>query len=416
MSTVEQYDIVIVGAGLVGASFAALLQQMPYSHLRVALIDGGSKPTVPDLAQEPPTFDPRVVALTHASRHLLAKIGAWQTIEQQRVCAYHDMSVWDHDGTANIHFSAKDIQQSELGHIAENSLVLSAVLNGIESQTSDSHRDDESVNVTLLRGIKVTGIQQNNHQVLLQCDDGKERIAQLLVAADGAQSPVRQLASMSTREWDYQHKAIVATVKTEQSHRLTAWQNFLPTGPLAFLPLAHPSHQYSSIVWSIENDKADEMMALDDEAFCQQLTVAFQQRLGRVEHVSRRFCFPLKQRHAKEYIQGNIVLIGDAAHTIHPLAGQGVNLGLLDAQALAEEIQRACERDLAINHSSVLRRYQRQRQAHNMEVMLLMEGLKRLFGSRHLLVRWLRNAGLKKVNQINPIKQWLIKQAIKHNG
>lgn len=464
-STPEHYDIVVVGAGLVGASFAALLLNDPvfnvgkgqqgnskehHTPYRIALIDGGTAPSLPSFNTENPSFDPRVVALTHASQAIFKSLGLWQNITSQRACAYQHMHVWDDDGTAHIQFNAADIQESHLGYIVENSILQCAVLDAIErhekvavdtdideakaalsSTPIPSSETKQSPSITLLRGVSVTALELspvNNtvkHQTssatspsrlpsTLHCSNGQTLVADLIVAADGGQSKIRELANIATREWSYQHKAIVATVQSSQSHQFTAWQNFLSSGPLAFLPLDHPSEQYCSIVWSLETEKADAMMALNDDDFAKALERAFETRLGTVISVSKRFCFPLHQRHATHYSHNNIVLIGDAAHTIHPLAGQGVNLGLLDAQALAAEIVRAIQRDLPLSEASILRRYQRQRKAHNIEVMLLMESFKRLFGSKHLWVRLLRNAGMKKVNAFPLLKNWLAKQAIKN--
>jgi 2-octaprenylphenol hydroxylase len=411
------YDIIVVGGGLVGASFVSLLakwqaDEQP-SPLRIALIDAGKEPSLPNVGQQPDKknaqFDPRVVALTHASQSLFTALGLWEKIQRQRACAYKSMHVWDHDGTANIQFSAQEIQQQQLGHIVENSILQCALVGYIADQSC----------VDVLRGIAVESIvvgrlEKEATVTTLLCDDGVRLSADLVIAADGGQSTIRRLANMHTREWDYHHKAIVATVRSSQSHQFTAWQNFLPSGPLAFLPLNHPSEQYCSIVWSLESEKADEMMALNDDDFCHAVSRALQHRLGDAVSVSQRYSFPLHQRHAIHYVSDNVVLMGDAAHTIHPLAGQGVNLGLLDAQALAQEIIRGVERELPVNEPSILRRYQRQRKANNVEVMLLMEGLKRLFGNKNIAVRWLRNVGLKKVNEFTVLKNWLAKQAIKH--
>lgn len=429
----QVFDIIVVGGGLVGACFAALLAQghkhtKIQSPLRIALIDAGKEPTLPVLNQKSgPTkvqFDPRVVALTHASQAVFSALGLWEGIQSQRACAYTHMHVWDHDGTAAIEFSAEDIQQEQLGHIVENSILQSALLTYLADQSC----------VTVLRGLAVDSLETKALQIeapemrfaelksseksatitTLHCKDGTQLSADLVVAADGGQSTIRKLANINTREWNYHHKAIVATVRSSQSHQLTAWQSFLPSGPLAFLPLDHPSQTYCSVVWSLDSEKADEMMALNDDDFCHAINRAFQTRLGETVSVSQRYSFPLHQRHAIDYVSDNIVLIGDAAHTIHPLAGQGANLGLLDAQALAQEVMRGLERDLPINEPSILRRYQRQRKANNIEVMLLMEGLKRLFGSKHIAVRWLRNVGLKRVNGFALLKNWLAKKAVKH--
>lgn len=406
----HHYDVLVIGAGLVGACFAALLnarvnESKTRLPLSIGIIDGGGEPKIPDLDQQPPIFDPRVVALTHASEQLFESLGLWSSIKSQRACAYHHMHVWDDEGTASIDFSAQEIQQTHLGHIVENNILQSTVHQLIS----------DKANISLWKNTKVIALQEGNNSTTIECLDGKTISADLIVAADGAQSKIRELISLPIREWDYQHKAIVATVTTKKSHGFTAWQNFLSTGPLAFLPLGDGSENYCSIVWSVEPQIADELMALEDAIFCERLATAFDYRLGEVKAVSKRFCFPLKQRHAINYYHNSIVFIGDAAHTIHPLAGQGVNLGLLDVNALVEEIDRAVNRDLPVNDASLLRRYQRIRKPHNLEVMLLMESLKRLFSSRQLWVRWLRNTGLKKVNEFSLLKNWLAKQAV-NNG
>ena len=299
--SVGHYDIVVVGAGLVGATFAALLaSRQPEvedrAPLRIALVDPGREPQLPDMASSPPVFDPRVVALTHASRSIFSELGLWQSIESQRACHYHHMHVWDNDGTANIEFAADDIQQASLGSIVENSILLCTVLDYLQQQDA----------VTVLRGKGVGAVQRQADVALLECTDGSVLSAPLIVAADGAQSKMRELNQIPVREWDYQHKAIVATVESACSHEFTAWQNFLPTGPLAFLPLDHPSERYCSIVWSAETEKADALMAMDDDEFCQALGRAFEHRLGEVVSVSRRFSFPLKQRHAVDYMHDNL--------------------------------------------------------------------------------------------------------------
>jgi 2-octaprenylphenol hydroxylase len=397
------YDIAIVGAGLVGASLAAAIACEPVNqNVSIVLIDQGDAPSLPDLHAIPPHFDTRVVALTQASIALLEKMGAWPQVLAQRACAYQHMRVWDAEGTGDISFAASELQQAALGVIVENNIVLSAVLAAVGKYQ----------NVHIIRQQAVSALDNEVNAKKIRLTNGDCIKAALVIAADGAHSHLRELAAFPTRVWSYQHKAIVTTVKTEYSHQYTAWQNFLVTGPLAFLPLADSSERYCSIVWSVDNARADELMALSDENFIVALDAAFESRLGKVESIDKRACFPLVQRHAVDYIAPQLALVGDAAHTIHPLAGQGVNLGLLDAQALANEITRASQRKLALTDFSILRRYQRQRKRHNLEMMLVMEGFKRLFGSRKLSFRWLRNSGMKAVNKLQPIKHWLAKQAM----
>ncbi|MFT6389477.1 MAG: 2-octaprenylphenol hydroxylase [Cellvibrionaceae bacterium] len=399
----SEYNIVIVGAGLVGVSLAAKITADPANqHLSIALIDQDSAPSSIDLSLQPPEFDPRVFALTHASIALLKNIGAWSSIVLQRACAYQAMSVWDDEGTGSVVFEAGELDQPELGYIVENKIVLNAVLDVLQAHE----------NVDIIRGQAVESLAYKDNRQNISLSDGSNICAQLLVAADGAHSKVRDLANLQTRSWDYQHKAIVATVKNERSHQFTAWQNFLLTGPLAFLPLDDSSEQYCSIVWSLDCGLADKYMALSDTDFTDVLAKAFEHKLGNVESISKRYSFPLVQSHAVDYIAPQLVLLGDAAHTIHPLAGQGVNLGLLDVEVLSREISRSSTRRLSLCDASILRRYQRQRKKHNLEIMLLMESFKRLFGSRNLAVRWLRNSGLKSIDSMKPIKNWLARQAM----
>lgn len=404
------YDIIIVGAGLVGATVAAsIASHSSNQNIKIAVIDQGAAPVFTSLTDEPPEFDPRVVALTQNSIKLLESIGAWSAIKSMRACPYRFMRVWDNEGTGEITFDAEELSQPQLGVIVENRILLSAVLDVLAKLD----------NVTLLRGESVSELAteqeiEDNKKYFkkLTLSNGQILQASLVIAADGAHSKIRELAGLQVRRWSYQQKAIVATVKTENPHENTAWQNFLVTGPLAFLPLDHVSRQYSSIVWSADNDDADRLMELSDDEFKAELAQAFQYRLGVIEHIDKRFCFPLTQAHAVSYIASQIALVGDAAHTIHPLAGQGVNLGLLDAAALATEITRAAERSLPLSDESILRRYQRARKKNNLQFMTLMESFKRLFGTKNLSVRWLRNTGIKKINQITPVKKWLAKKAM----
>lgn len=407
----QHYDVVIVGAGLVGSAMACALAADDHGEsLRIAVVEAGEEPGY----YQGTEFDPRVVALTHASHELLDSIGAWELIQQQRACPYTDMEVWDAEGTGNIHFDCREVQQSCLGHIVENSVITQALLQRLETYPQ----------ITLLRPARVKHLLRPEDpgtiQILLEDNDQlptTKLTATILLAADGANSKVRELANMATREWNYGHDAIVTTVRTENPHQFTAWQRFLPSGPLAFLPLQTETEQglessYSSIVWSVKSEQAPGLMALSDSDFMRELGSAFEHRLGNVSDVARRFTFPLRQRHAIDYVQANIALIGDAAHTVHPLAGQGVNLGFLDVCAMREEVLRACQRQLPLSDSSILKRYQRARKSHNLGMMGVMEGFKRLFGADDLQVRWLRNEGMRQLNSLPMLKNAVVKQAM----
>jgi 2-octaprenylphenol hydroxylase len=405
----REYDVVVAGAGVVGAAFAALLatKQLASSgqgkKLRIAVLE--ARPFVmSDLSE---SFDPRVVALTARSRKLLEDVGAWEQIADRRVCPYQRMEVWEADGTGHIEFDCAEVRQPSLGHIVENALIVEALW----------QRLDELENVELLCPATMVGLERHSDQeagVTLSLADGSVITAKLLAAADGAQSKVRELCGLQLRQWEYGHHAIVTTVTTEKNHDFTARQRFLPEGPLAFLPLrteAGDCHQ-CSIVWSQQADVAESLMALDDEAFCQALARAGENCLGYIVAVDKRYKIPLKQRHAVDYVVPGVALMGDAAHTIHPLAGQGVNLGFQDVIVLAEEVERAVGRGLSPGDMWALGRYQRRRKPHNLGTMAVMEGFKRIFEEQPLPVRLLRNDGMRAVNRLGPIKNLIVRQAM----
>jgi 2-polyprenylphenol 6-hydroxylase len=396
----DTFDITIIGAGLVGASLAlAIAQGDAGKKIRIRVIDSSEASEL--FAGE--NFDPRVVALTQASQNFLTELGIWSEIIQQRACAYSQMHVWDGEGTSSIHFDAAEVGSAHLGHIVENSVALNALQKKLA----------EYSNIDFVRSASLIALHQHESSIELELANGERLLTQLLVGADGAQSRVRDLANFGTREWNYGHKALVTTVQTEMPHQFTAWQRFMHTGPLAFLPLPDVNGKhFCSIVWSAEENLADQLMAMNDQKFCGTLASAFEHKLGRILHSSQRFVYPLRQRHAKDYIQPQIVLVGDAAHNIHPLAGQGVNLGFLDANVLACEISRAQQRGLPLSDFSILRRYQRQRKSHNLGMMTAMEGFKQLFAHRSLTVNWLRNVGMNKLDSLSAIKKLIIQQAM----
>lgn len=399
-----EFDVAIVGGGLVGSALALALAELPLS---VAIIESQSQEgqkRQPVAVRDVANVDARVSAITEASRRFLSDLNAWDRLLAGRVEAYRQMVVWDGEGTGEIVFHADDLQVPQLGHILENQVLVRALLEALEDQER----------VTVLDLVRVKGWQSQNGAGLLQLDDGRAVRAALVVGADGARSKVRHWAGLPVREWDYQQQAIVCTVRTEFSHRHSAWQRFTRAGPLAFLPLAVESgdDHYVSIVWSQDTAEADRLMELEDSAFCVALERALESRLGRIESASRRQALALRQCHAKRYTAAGVALVGDAAHSIHPLAGQGVNLGFADAAVLADEIRRGVVRGLTPGDLSVLGRYERRRKGDNLAMMAGMEGFKRLFGRDDLPVRWLRNAGLRWVNHQGMLKQWLAAEAM----
>lgn len=401
----DSYDILIIGGGMVGTSLACALEQSNYS---VALLEA-QLPAALEFDAQPDVkdFDLRVSALTAASRQFLTHVGVWDKLPADRLSAYQSMSVWDGEGTGAIQFHAQDISEPCLGHIVENSVTV----NGLFKRLKECRQVDLlQGRLSMIDEVDDSGFQQ------VTLEDGKQLKARLIVGADGAMSKVRQIVGMPLIEWDYGHTAIVATVKTQKPHQQTAWQRFLPTGPLAFLPLKSADNNICSIVWSAEPDYAEELMALDEVAFNKELTRALEGRLGEVVEVSQKFSFPLRQRHAKEYALDGCVLLGDAAHTIHPLAGQGVNLGFMDAAVLAEELIKASESRMNPADPALLARYQRRRKLDNLSMTASMEAFKRLFAADELPIRWARNFGMNLMNKVPAVKNHLVMQAMGLNG
>ncbi|MCQ2028041.1 2-octaprenyl-3-methyl-6-methoxy-1,4-benzoquinol hydroxylase [Stutzerimonas zhaodongensis] len=397
-----QTDLIIVGAGMVGSTLALALRD---AGLSIKLIDAGPLEIQPCAPSD--TFEPRVSALSAASQRILERVGAWAGITHRRASPYTDMHVWDGSGTGQIHFSAASVHADVLGHIVENRVVQDSLL--------DVLKDDGSVE--LLPNARLEQLQRSERGWSLTLSDGKQVEATLVVAADGANSAVRRLAGCETREWDYLHQAIVTSVRCANSNQQTAWQRFTDEGPLAFLPLQKEGDSHwCSIVWSVTETEAQRLMALDDAAFRHALGRAFEFRLGDVLDADPRLCIPLRQRHAKRYVQHGLALIGDAAHTIHPLAGQGVNLGLLDAAVLAEVLIAAIARGEQLGDPRVLSRFERRRMPHNLAMMAAMEGFERLFQADPLPLRWLRNAGLKGIQALPEAKALFVRQALGLSG
>lgn len=393
-------DLIIVGAGMVGSALALALKD---SGLDILLIDGSPLSVKPFDAQAP--FEPRVSALSAASQRILERLGAWSGVTARRSSPYGEMQVWDGSGTGQIHFSAASVHAEVLGHIVENRVIQDALLEPLHDS-----------GIGLLPGARLERLRRSGDDWLLTLVGGRELRTPLVVAADGANSAVRRLAGCATREWDYLHHAIVTSVRCAEPHQRTAWQRFTDDGPLAFLPLERDGEHWCSIVWSATPLEAERLMALDDAAFCNELGRAFEWRLGEVLGADPRLCIPLRQRHAKRYVEEGLVLIGDAAHTIHPLAGQGVNLGFLDAAVLAEVLLHAAGRGERLAEERVLGRYERRRMPHNLAMMAAMEGFERLFQANPLPLRWLRNSGLKWVDGMPEAKALFVRQALGLSG
>lgn len=401
-----QVDILIAGGGMVGLTTALALAQR--RDLQICVLE--KQPLDPETcvasvqATQSEGFDPRISALTRASEQLLRALGVWSDMERLRVAPYTDMSVWDGETLGEISFSSADLHESCLGYMVENRVTVAALYEQAR-QLPNLHL------VTGVEVVQLSGVQfeQGVARRELVANTGTVYQAQLVVAADGANSKVRQMAGLPMLEWDYGHHAITTSVQTREPHQQTARQCFTPDGPLAFLPL--PDSHYSSIVWSTSPDHARELMALPSAEFCRALTQAFS---GRMEAIwaDERHLFPLRQRHAQTYVCEGFAVVGDAAHTIHPLAGQGMNLGLMDGATLADVILQAADRGEPLGSEVVLKRYQRLRQGENLQMAAAMQAFRQLFDTAHPMVCLARSWGMRRLNRAGPLKQHLMQQAM----
>lgn len=403
MTDTRVFDILVVGGGMTGTALALGLSRQGWN---VGLIEGGERSSLlqaPVAANSVADFEPRVSAISMASQQLLESLGAWKGVTAGRHCPYQGMTVWDGDGIGRIHFDAAEMQTRSLGTIVENRSLVRALFEVVETS-----------NVEVFDGVQVTGCALKGDLRTIELADGRTLSARLVVAADGGNSRLRQWAGIPTREWDYDQHAIVCTVRTARRHQYTAWQRFTQTGPLAFLPLLTETgdEHFCSIVWSQDTAEARRLMALDEAAFTTELEQGIEGELGRIETISRRFSFPLRQRHAKDYIASGFALLGDAAHTIHPLAGQGANLGYGDVRVLLDELSRARRAGLSPSAPLVLKRYQRRRKGENLTMMAAMEGFKQLFARDELPVRLLRNTGMRWLDELAPVKNRIAAEAM----
>src|SRR5690554_6567905 len=398
----NEFDVAIIGAGIAGLALANALDN---SGLKVVLLEAGKFKGRPETDGDINGYDMRVSALSLRSIQFLQNLGAWYTVESLRSQAFDHMYVWDGEGTGKLAFSASEVSAEVLGHIVENRILVHSLLDNLSMSSNVKLIDDAH-----FRTIQaITERDGSKHNIILAQTN---IIAKLVVGADGAQSFVRKHYGVKTREWDYGHNAIVCTVKTEKPQDNTAWQRFMQTGLIALLPLQHESQQYCSVVWSAETTTVEDIMQLDNAQFCQQLTQATESILGNIEQASARFSIPLRQRHAINYVQHGVALVADAAHTIHPLAGLGINMSLQDVRVLAEELLRAQANGRDLADVCVLSRYQRRRKGENLLVMSAMEGFKRLFEQKSLPLLWLRNKGMSGVGQFSLLKRRVIKQVM----
>lgn len=390
-------DVLIIGAGIAGLSLATALGREGFG---VTVIDGASRPTHAPPGNELSDWDLRVSALTPASMAFLHAIGAQSEALLHRAAPYGTMRVWDANGSGRIAFHAYEIDAPCLGHIVENREILEALVQSAETLPSVSFCWEHA-----LEAMSPAGAGWS-----VTCENGVQFRAALVMGADGARSKARQLLGMPTREWSYAQTAIVATVGLAAEHADTCWQVFLESGPLAMLPLAEPNKV--AIVWSLDDSAHRQMADLPDAAFVAALNRAMGPSGPLSETVGPRASFPLSQRHALDYCDESFALVADAAHSFHPLAGQGINLGLTDVAVLTEELVASRAGGLALSSGVPLRRYQRRRKTENLAMMAAMEGFKRGFGTVNPLAVVSRNLGLTAVGQQGWLKRWFMRHAI----
>ncbi|MEZ8803155.1 FAD-dependent 2-octaprenylphenol hydroxylase [Vibrio splendidus] len=392
----QSVDIAIVGGGMVGLALAAALKD---SDLRIAVIEGRAPSE--GLSE---LLDVRVSALSRSSEVILRNLGAWQGIEQRRAAPYQAMEVWEQDSFARIEFDSTRLAQPNLGHIVENRVIQLALLEQVKKQ--------DNVSLYMPATCKTMAIGES--EAWLTLDNGQALTAKLVVGADGANSWVRKQQDIPLTHWDYGHSAIVANIKTTEQHHRVARQIFTPQGPLAFLPM-QPSHM-SSIVWSTEPNRAEKLVSMSDANFNKQLTAEFDSKLGLCEVVGERFAFPLRMRYARDFAVERVALVGDAAHTIHPLAGQGVNLGLLDAASLAQELLTLWAAGEDIGTKRNLRGYERWRKAEAAKMIASMQGFKDLFEGDNPAKKLIRGIGMKLAGQLPGAKDEIMKRALGLSG
>lgn len=396
----QKYDLLIIGGGMVGLSLALAVRKL--TDLTIAIVEP-NQPT--DLTQTP---ELRVSAINAASEQLLKNLDVWPAISQQRLQPYRHMHVWDKANIGALDFDIDQLSDARnrdnLGHIIENKVIRNALWQQAEAD----------VGISLLTQEPLQNVAMGDHEVFASFASQMPVMAKLVVGADGANSWLRQQLDMTMAFRDYDNHALVATVDCELGHQETAWQVFLPEGPLAFLPLYHSNQ--CSIVWSTSPQEAERLQALTGSEVAKALTAASDGKLGQISLASDIQSYPLTMRLAHKFTKGRAVLIGDAAHTIHPLAGQGVNLGLQDAASLAQLISEYNQGESTWYSDKMLSQYNRWRRAEALEMVTAMEAIKQSFTPQIAPIKLLRGLGMGLINHIPAVKQQMIKQAMGLSG
>lgn len=396
----QKFDLLIVGAGMVGLTLALAIRKQ--TNLNVVLADTSN---ISPLSDEPHT---RVSAINHASAQIFKSLDVWQSIMDMRAQAYQHMHIWDNAGWGHIDFSYEEASgtqgYSELGWIIENNVIRNALWQKAQ-ENSGIHIITEAINQ----------IAVGDSEVFASFSQQAPITAKLIVGADGANSWVRQQLEMPMTFRDYDHHALVATIECEQSHQNTAWQVFLAEGPLALLPLFDANK--CSIVWSTSPEEAQRLQSLSKQEFNKAITAASDGKLGLLSLVSDISAFPLTMRMSQDFIKDRAVLIGDAAHTIHPLAGQGVNLGLLDAAALAQTLNEQYQKDQSEwFDTTALKSFNRWRKSEALDMIGAMEMIKQLFTPQAPLPKFIRGVGMSLLNHTPLVKTQMVNLALGNKG
>ena len=392
----NQTDVIISGAGIVGLVMAGLLAKQ---NIKVTLIESKLPEAIPR-----DSIDPRALAITPASRKILESINVWQTLPDERLGYFESIEVWDQPGSGHIQFHASETTEAVLGYIIEVSIL---------EQFTRLHVI-QSDQVTLVQPASINHYKNTDGEIVIGLDNGMQLSGRLLIAADGARSKLRNLTGIAYQSQSYQQSAVAGIVQTQCDHGQTARQWFSDKGILALLPLAE--HDHCGFVWSTDTDYANQLISMDDARFLKSVTEATDSTLGDVIKCLSRQSFPLYYAQAEQYCLDRIALIGDAAHSVHPLAGQGANLGILDAAILSDEIEHCIQhnRDYGLHRN--LRRFERRRRSENILMMNVFSGFKNVFEAQTLPLPWIRSMGMGILNNFVPAKRFIMHRAMGLTG
>lgn len=388
----EHFDLIIAGGGMVGATLAAAIG---HSKLSIAVVE----------ALEPEPFSPdqphdlRVSAVSIASQRMFEAVDAWQGMLEKRACPYRRMLVWDGERGGETAFDSGDVYEPVLGHIIENRIIQLSVLEAAKKLD----------NVSWICPDRISGLHAGGEHIDVTLESGRQLQGRLLIGADGANSAVRSLSGIDIEKTPYEQHALVASIETELPQQDITWQRYVPGGPQAFLPM--PGN-HASMVWYQSGDEVARLKALDDKSFVCEMESAFPDRLGKIRKLEARGSYPLIRSHAKTYIAERTVIVGDASHTIHPQAGQGVNLGLMDAARLTDIILQEHKSGLDIGRRPALRRYERARRGYNTAMIGAMDVFYHAFRNQSLPAGLARSAALDFANRVSPVKSLAMKYAM----